>query len=69
MYAMRFQEETPYDIPISDYARLADEKNFEFEVIEVNEDTFIYSFTFPDEYLENKYRYVFAARYPDEPQE
>lgn len=64
--AMDLQMAHANDVPLIGFSELAYEKNIKFEVINIDPNTFVFVFEFPDSYKELKYRYAFAVRYANE---
>lgn len=61
---VRLQESLPNDIPIVEFSKLAYDNKFQFETIEMGDNTVVYNFKFDNDLVPKiKYIYAFASRY------
>lgn len=61
--AIEWQNQTPDDVPITQYSKLAYENNFKFEIANLENNVFLYSFIFNETLTNINYTYVFAGKY------
>ena len=61
--AINLQGLTPNDIPITQYSEIAYDNNIQFEILQLDNSTFLYSFAFPEKELNINYTYAFIGQY------
>lgn len=61
--AIEWQNQTPDDVPIAQYSKLAYENNFKFEIANLKNNIFLYAFIFNETLTNVNYTYVFAGKY------